>query len=250
MRLSFRKAAILAAALAVVPIVLLTRARGSDHADTPAIAASPGIDLTDLFVFPSPTNPSNVVLAMCVHPLIPSGMGPSTFFDPNVLYQFKIDNTGDSVEDLVIQAKFIGTGTTQQVQISSGVPVKLGTVTQQLTPDSVVGAYNTTFTTSNGMKVFAGPREDPFFFDLAQFLTILPDRANPLGATFTNTAGTPTSTTPADPDMPMAGTFRAAGAAQDFLKGLNVLAIVVEVPKTQLIGTNNGKINVWCTTSR
>jgi hypothetical protein len=250
MRLSFRKAAMFAAALALVPVVLLTRARGSDHADTPAIAAAPGTDLTDVYVFPSPTNNNNVVLAMCVHPLIPSGMGPSTFFDPTVLYQFKIDNTGDFIEDMVIQAKFVGTGTGQQVQISSGVPAKLGTVTQQLTPDSVVGTYNTTFTTSKGMTVFAGPREDPFFFDLAQFLTILPDRANPLGATFTTTAGNSTSTTPADPDMPMAGTFRAAGSAQDFLKGLNVLAIVVEVPKTQIIGASSGKINVWCTTSR
>src|SRR5712671_4407628 len=68
MRLSYRKLALFAAALAMVPVVLLTRARGSDHADTPAIAQAPGTDLTDVFVFPSPTNANNVVLAMCVHP--------------------------------------------------------------------------------------------------------------------------------------------------------------------------------------
>lgn len=249
MKLFYRKAALFAAALAIVPAVMLTRARGSDHADTPAIAQSPGTDLTDVFIFPSPTNANNVVLAMCVHPLIASGQGPATSFDPNVLYQFKIDNTGDSVEDYVIQAKFSGTGASQQVRISSGKPIVIGTTTQQLTPDSAVGTINTTFTTSNGMKVFAGAREDPFFFDLAQFLTILPDRANPLGPTFTNTAGVTVSTTPADPDMPMAGTFRSVGQAQDFLKGLNVLSVVVEVPKSQIAGTTLGKIGVWCTTS-
>jgi len=245
-----RKAALGAAILAAVSVVFLTRARGSDHADTPAIAAAPGTDLTDVFIFPSPTNNNNVVLVMCLHPLIPTGLGTSTFFDPTVLYQFKIDNVGDYVEHYVIQAKFVGTGATQQVQISSGTPSRTGTVTVQLPPDSVVGTYNTPFTTSNGMKVFAGPREDPFFFDLIQFFTILPDRANPLGPTITNTAGVSVSTTPANPDMPMASSFRPVGQAQDFLKGLNVLAIVVEVPKSQLSAGNSGKINVWCTTSR
>ena len=31
-------------------------------------------------------------------------------FSPNFLYQFKIDNTGDAVEDLVIQVQFVGNG--------------------------------------------------------------------------------------------------------------------------------------------
>ncbi len=253
MRLSLRKAALFASALAIVPVVLLSRARGSDHADTPAIAKTPGADLTDVFIFPSPNpaTPNNVVLVMCVHPLIPgvTAATPAPVFDPNVLYQFKIDNTGDFVEDKVIQAKFVGSDSNQKVQISFGTPTKLGTVTQQLSPDSVQGVYNQKFTTSNGMTVFAGPREDPFFFDLAQFLTILPDRASPLGSSFTNTSGSTVSTAPADPDMPMAGAFRTPGQAKDFLKGLNVLAIVVELPKSQLIGSGNGKINVWCTTS-
>src|SRR3982751_2050178 len=95
MRITFRKAVLFAAALALAPIVLLTHARGSDHADTPAIAQRQGTDLTDVFIFPSPTNANNVVLAMCVHPLIPTGQAAGVTFDPNVLYQFKIDNTGD-----------------------------------------------------------------------------------------------------------------------------------------------------------
>jgi len=89
------------------------------------------------------------------------------------------------------------------------------------------------------LQVFAGAREDPFFFDLNQFFTILPDRATPI-------TGTPI----ANPDQPQAATFRAPGAAQDFLVGLNVLSIVVELPKSQLIGAGSGKIALWCTTSR
>ena len=54
---------------------------------------------------------------------------------------------------------------------------------------------------SNGIKVFAGPRDDPFFFDLNQFKAII--------------GGTATS-------------FNNPGT--DAFAGTNVLSIVVEVP--------------------
>ena len=216
------------------------KATASDHADTPAIAASPGVDLTDVYVFPSPANPANVVLAMNVHPLIPSGAGSSAIFDPNVLYQFKIDNNGDSVEDLVIQARFIGSGASQKVNIAGPIkPSRIGTQSQFERPDRVLGTINSAFTASNGVKVFAGAREDSFFFDLDQFLKILPDRATPI-----------TGVAVANPNQPQLATFRPKGQAQDFLKGLNVLSIVVELPKSMVRGSSNGKIGVWCTTSR
>ena len=43
---------------------------------------------------------------------------------------------------------------------------------------------------------------------------------------------------------------RAPGAARDFLAGLNVLSIVVEVPRARLKGAGSGKIALWCTTSK
>ena len=215
------------------------QARGSDHADTPQIAAAPGTDLTDVFVFPSPTNSNNVVLALCVSPLIPTG--GTRAFDPNVLYQFKIDNTGDNVEDLVIQARFEGVGTDQKVFISGPVaPPRTGTMSEATTPYSISGVFNTPFTPASGMQVFAGVREDPFFFDLEQFFTILPDRATPI---------TGTAVPLAEANTPKATTWRAAGSAKDFLAGFNVLSIVVELPKSALKGSS-GKIAVWCTTSK
>src|SRR5438876_543699 len=70
----------------------------------------------------------------------------------------------------------------------------------------------------HGMTVFAGVRDDPFFFDLVQFKHII--------------AGEATS-------------FRNPGI--DTFAGTNVLAIVVELPSAQLGGT---KLGVWGTTSR
>ena len=245
MALSKKGLALAGIGLVLAPALFFVRARASDHADTPAIAATPGVDLTDVFVFPSPTNANNVVLVMNVHPLIPSGMGPTTFFDPDVLYQFKIDTTGNHVEDMVIQAKFTGTDAAQKVLIAGPVkPARTGTVTQLMPTDSVVGTINTPFILSDGATaVFAGAREDPFFFDLEQFFNILPDR----GSTIAPPIG---RNPPADPNKAQVATFNGfpgTPAAVDALKGYNVLSIVVELPKSKL---GNGKIAVWCTTSK
>lgn len=221
-------------------LVAVQKARGSDHADTPQIAASAGTDLTDVFIFPSPTNPDNVVLTMCVSPLIPTG-GTRTF-DPSVLYQFKIDNTGDKVEDLVIQARFEGSDASQKVKIAGpAAPARVGTLGEALVAHATTGTLNTAFSPSAGIQVFAGVREDPFFFDLEQFFTILPDRATPI---------TGTAVPLAEANTPKATSWRASGSAKDFLSGYNLLAIVVELPKSALRGSGDGKISLWCTTSK
>ncbi len=215
-------------------------ARGSDHADTPQIAASAGTDITDVFVFPSPADSNKVVLAMCVSPLIPTG--GTRAFDPDVLYQFKIDNTGDKVEDLVIQARFEGAGADQKVMIAGpAVPVRTGTKSEIIKSSTLIGTFNNTFSPTPNMQVFAGLREDPFFFDLEQFFTILPDRATPISGV---------TVALADANTPKATTWRSASAAKDFLIGYNLLAIVVELPKSVLKSSADGKIGVWCTTSK
>jgi hypothetical protein len=138
------------------------------------------------------------------------------------------------------------------VQISGPVaPSRTGTTSVIEAPDSVTGTINTPFTLNNGAKVFAGAREDPFFFDLEQFYTIFPDRAFPVfHPNFTNTNGTSVSTSPANPNQPQATTWRSPGTARDFLVGFNVLSIVVELPKSMLTGGGTGKIGIWITTSK
>ena len=244
MVLSRKKMALVLGALAITPAVVFsiaTKTRGSDHADTPTIAKTPGADLSDVFVFPSPTNPNNVVLVMDVHPLIPTGQSANVSFDPDVLYQFKIDNVGDSVEHLVIQAKFTGTGPNQTVAVAGPLaPTTTGVNSVLLVQNGLTtGTINQTFSPQPGIKVFAGAREDPFFFDLNQFFKILPDRASLLTG-----VADPTPNTPKDTSF---NGFPGRPAAADFLSGYNVLSIVVELPKASL---GSGKIGVWCTTSK
>ena len=247
MVLSRKKLALLVGVAALTPAIAFSVAktsRGSDHADTPTIAATPGADLTDVYVFPSPNNPNNVVLVMNVHPLIPDGQSSSVSFDPDVLYQFKIDNTGDAVEDLVIQMKATGTGPNQTIAIAGPLaPSMHGTQSVLLTQSNLTtGTINQVFSPQPGITAFAGAREDPFFFDLNQFFKILPDRATPI-----------TGVVDPTPDTPKAATFNGfpgTPAASDFLAPYDVLSIVVELPRAQLIGSGSGKIGVWCTTSK
>ena len=78
-----------------------------------------GADVADTHLFP---NPNNVAPMLNVRALIPAGQAPA--FDPDVLHQFKINVTGDYVEELVIQARFTGTGTSQRVVISGLAPLR------------------------------------------------------------------------------------------------------------------------------
>lgn len=233
MAIKFRGIVLIGLMAIGAPALLIHRSHASDHADTPNIAANPGEDISDVYMFPSSTNANNVVLIMNVHPLIGPGQGPSTYFDPNVLYQMKIDNTGDGVEDLVIQARFGAPGPNQTVTITGPVkPSTTGSTNVVEKTNSTKGTYNKTFHPVPSMTAFCGPREDPFFFDLDQFFTILPDRATPIN-------GIPVS----NPNVPQAGSWRPApgpgvsNPAQDFLAvhQFNVLSIVIELPRSMLL---------------
>jgi hypothetical protein len=172
------------------------RVQGSDHGDTAENIKRIGADLTDLYVFPSPQNRNNVVLVMNARGLITAGQASRVSFDPNVLYQFKIDNTGDSVEDLVIQAKFQGSGPQQRVFITGPVkPARTGTSSVFQAPLPASGVINRAFAPTTGMQVFAGPREDPFFFDWSastRYSPIARRRSARRAATTTSTCPSPT----------------------------------------------------------
>ena len=233
--------------LAIPALLLSTHLTASDHADTAENYNRIGADMTDVFIFPSPTNDNNVVVVMDVHGLIPAGQTAS--FDPQVLYQMKFDTSGDFVEDLVIQARFTGVGANQRVSISGPhAPITTGTKATFGRPYAKVGMINETFSPVAGMQVFAGVRSEPFFFDLNRFYAILPDRATPLTGKQVDFASIMAA------DTPQVNGFRGFPAnsgydsspAMDYLANLNVLSIVVEMPRTML---SSGVVHLWETTS-
>ena len=225
------------AALAAFGVVAYTVSGtlASDHQDAPLTVSHPGADITDVYVFPDPHDSGRVVLAMNVWPLIPTGMGPTKYFDPSVLYQLKI-GTGDHYkEDYVIQFKATGVGAAQQIAVSGPTAPAMTGASSTLLPPIGTVAYNAQAMLPGGVRVFAGPREDPFFFDLSQFYAIQPDR------NFANQPNVPAAT---------AGCFRAPG--NDFLAGFDVLSLVVDLPRAALANVKTGRpglIHVWATTS-
>jgi hypothetical protein len=229
------------AALTVVALAaglgLAHRAIASDHQDSPDVELNPAMDMTDFYAFPSPTA-GNIVLAMDSWAFLTPAETPSTSFDPNLLYQFKIDNTGDAKEDLVVQVTFQGTGADQTVQVRGPLaPPVLGAMRNTVsTAKPVVSGKVNTVLSSNGVTVFAGPRSDPFFIDLEQFFRILPDRKPVTGPL-------------ADlPNTPSATGFRNPGV--DYVAGHNVMSIVIELPASMLTAGGNAKLGLWSTISR
>ncbi|HEY0037356.1 MAG TPA: DUF4331 family protein, partial [Longimicrobium sp.] len=174
-------AAVLTAA-ALAGVALMAReGTSSDHVDTAEVELSPQLDLNDVYVFPGSTD-GNIVLVMNVASPINAFGRSITRFDPNALYMFKIDNNGDAVEDLVLQFLFdeMSDGTARVNVLGPAAPNNVdaqGMRNRPVTgPVSANNAYGATFTTASGMQVFTGPRNDPFYIDLEQFLQILPDR--------------------------------------------------------------------------
>lgn len=274
------------AALVVVAIAYGVHvARSSDHQDTYNLAtrSNTSADITDVYIFPSPANAANVVFAMDVSPLIPAGMGTAKFFDPTLMWQFKISHTASGIEDQVIQFGVSGTNANQTVSVyGPAKPNEVGTSNTFVAASGSVG-YNQTATLANGVQVFAGPRADPFFFDLFAFFSFLGDRnfsthssqSDPgAGDTLVNgnnvgagaVYATPGSKS-ANPDTPSfaafpPGTMSGSGAgayacrtdlpAQNALAdiggGFNVLSLVVEVPRTLLTANyTSSVIHVWAT---
>jgi hypothetical protein len=215
-------------------------ARASDHQDNPLVELNPAMDMTDVYAFPG-TTPDRVALVLNSWAFLTPGQTPTVSFDPNLLYQFKVDNTGDAKEDRVIQVTFKGTGASQTVEVRGPIaPPVIGAMNNQLgTADPVIsGAINQVLGSATGMQVFAGAREDPFFIDLEQFFRIVPDRKPSTGQLSLL------------PDAATASSFRSPTAAVDFVKGFNVLSIVIELPATQLTTGGTAKLGVWGTISR
>ncbi len=214
---------LLLAAFAVTALITGGIIYAADHVDTPAVTGQSS-DITDLYVFQGQTT-SNLVFVANTQGLLSPGSTGAAKFDENTVIEFNIDNNADAIEDLVIQCKYDAASNSMQVY-GPVAPSEKGTRSKLegiVTASAVVTAYGaaapTVGTGSNGTKVFAGPRDDPFFFDLDQFKKIL--------------AGTATGFLP---------------TGNDKFAGTNVMSVVVEVPKTLLNST--GKINVWLETKK
>jgi hypothetical protein len=214
-------------ALATVAL-LSVPARTADHRDAPGVDEDPRADINDIYAFVNP-NSGNVVLAMTVNPFQIGG-APAITFGQDVLHEFKIDNDGDNVEDLVVQMTFTPlVPGPQRFNVRGPAKPRLAGTASSLLLDTapvVSGPADGTVEVQGGgsvVKAFAGTRDDPFFFDLIFGFRLLG----------------------ISPGGPLT---RAPGI--DFFAGINVSILALEIPGSALRGRAGDILRIWGTTGR
>ena len=215
----------LAVIAAMVALVLIGSASGADHRDGPAATGAAPADITDVFAFRGPANNDNLVVAFGVNGLIAPADNAGANFSPNVTYTLHVDNTGDLQDDATVIVNFSGNPLKFTIT-GLGAPI-----TGDVTPPSTDATPSAPkITTAGNIKVFAGQRDDPFFFDLVAFKHFV-----------------------AGPYVPAAGLRAAAdGAPANTFAGTNVTYFVMELPVTAVTGqpaSNTGTIKAWVSTT-
>ncbi|GEQ85913.1 hypothetical protein ULMS_14210 [Patiriisocius marinistellae] len=192
--------------IAVSSVFLLS----ADHVDAPQVEGTKS-DIADLYAFEG-DNPNNTVFIATIQGPLASGQQTANAqFDEDVLIEFNIDNTGDFVEDLVIQAirrgdsmYFFGPAAPAETGLESTVNTFAARTAVKISTGEEVEV-----TTANSLNVYAGPRRDPFYFDFNRFNLVASGSVAPEG-------------------------FLPSGEASDFFEDLNVLSVAVEVPNSML----------------
>jgi hypothetical protein len=229
--------------LAVVSLVLLITlvvapwggdVRGADHRDSPLGSEDQPADINDVYVFVSPADPNKVIFAMTVNGFAVPAVRSSYSFGPDVLYQFKIDTTGDAKEDLVIQATFDGFESLRDSRCPAPSGGQFVTVLGPARPSKVgnenfllrrspelTGCTNAVLGPSpDGIRAWAGLAQDPFVVDIAQLNRML-------GGTQVVFRGANSSVLGALRGRPIRDDDTSG---VDSFGGFNASALVIEVP--------------------
>ena len=207
----------------------------SDHDDGVVDTKGQNLNLTDLYVFrEGDQNPrasqDDLVFIMNTNPR--SVARQQYFFSNRARYEFKVarvndnDATPTGKPDVTLRFEF-DAPKADQSQVMTVTAIRDGKTFKAQSITTPLGRNARGRDLRLGktqFQVFAGLREDPFFFDVEQFFRV---RAGALGK------------------GPAVG-FRPPGKALDFAKGYNVNAIALRVPVQWLQGkTKATTFDVW-----
>jgi hypothetical protein len=262
-RFASRSAAIAGAVLVLATAVGPVAA--SSHREAPLISKDAFADNTDTYVFVSPSNPNNVVLAASWIPFEGPEGGPNYWeWDPRVDYSINVDNDGDAVADFTYTleatsaisngATFLyNTGPITSLDDTDWNVKQRYSLTERreggasativdnaLTTPSNIGAKSTPNYSAlessaiktptvggDAFKVYAGQTDDAFWVDLQVFdLLTLRGQDAPIGYSGGN------------------------NRPQDSVSGFNVHTLVIEVPISRLKNGSDPVLGVWSTASR
>ncbi len=247
--------ALLACAVTVGTLVAVNPTRASDHDDGISDLKATNVNLTDVYVFmekdqnPAAAADSMVFILNCN----PGGLPQQEYyFSTNARYEINIGRVGDSSKNdddartapnVTMRFEFGAPDANKKQPITYTVikdTVAQATIDKDAasnpittTPWSLAKTPTSHDFTSDGqtLRLFAGLREDPFFFDVNQFFKLRGALAS----------------VPVPAPLP---TFKPVG--DDFTKDTNVLTIALRVPRPYLQETGTIKsttFDVWATAS-
>ena len=138
--------------------------QAADHRDGPIFVntkANGTADINDIYVFQSPAVAANTVLCMTESPG-PGVETPATF-DRTVVFDIKVDNNGDAVEDLTFRATFGAPDSNGVQEVTlQGLPAS------KCPPTGILarGKTGQNIPVRGGGMFRAAVQDDPFFFDV------------------------------------------------------------------------------------
>jgi Domain of unknown function (DUF4331) len=188
----------------VLAALFAAPAPAADHRDGPLTTNDPTADINDVYAFVDPTDTSRTVIAVTAVPLATS----NSRFSDVVEYHVHIDNGGAGNATTTITCTFPQEATRVLCRGAGDTLYAEGPLGQTIDADD--------------LKIWAGLRDDPFYFDLDAFNR-------------TRAALAPRFTNP----------------GVNFFAGANTLAIVMSIESARL--TNNGAnrtLKVYAATTR
>jgi hypothetical protein len=181
----------------------------ADHRESPATRADNPADIADVYAWHD-ADRDRLVTVVTVAGLqdVPGHQSPT--FDEDVIYVVNIDNNGDYVPDTSIEVRFVRNLSGHWRMLVQDLP---GAPSLFLAPTEHRVRVN-----SNTL-VYAGLRDDPFFFDFEGFVQTLQ-----------------TATLSFDSN-------------RDSFAGFNVTAIALEMPLSRVC-TSGDVLHIWAETAR
>jgi hypothetical protein len=201
----------------------------ADHAEAPLVESDQAADIADVYAFLDPNDNSRMILAMDVHGfIVPGENGNLSGFDPNVVYRFNLETTGDAIPDKYIFINFDEQTSRSQPQ-TAHIQLRRNAFTAATTVSSATSPTASTpvVTTDpvSGISFFAGLTDDPFFFDIPAFNRFV-------GSVLNHSAD-----------------VNLLSRGRDTFAGYNIQMIALSVPVSLIKGPGN-TIGVSATTSR
>ena len=210
----------LTALLGFVAVFVPTPSKASHHLSSATAQMDGRLNLTDVFVFPSPDGKSTV-LVMNVSP--DAGKTSPTTFHPDAVYDFNIDWTGKLMEDVRYRVRFTSAGTDGKQMAT--VYREAGAKPRDAMGDKIgQGAeLGTEQPLAGGGRAWAGLAGDAFTAAVPGYFKFVK------GVTDTGKAD-----------------FSIFAEPEDTFAGRNVLSIVLEVPNAAFAKPD---LKVWGTIS-